>query len=89
MQTDTNPQMEKLLRRRAVIDATLNRIQARKRSDSRKKDTRRKILIGAVIMQEMKNDPLNFGAWVNNLLSERLTKSRDRDLFNFPTITPE
>lgn len=38
------------------------------------------ILIGAVIMQEMSDQP-EFAEWVNQLLGSRLTMPRDRELF--------
>lgn len=74
--------LENLRKRRAALDAELGRLEARERAEKRKQDTRRKILLGAVVMQEMENHPDEIGVWARKLLAERLTKPRDRALFN-------
>lgn len=77
----TNEQrIEALRQRRAQLDAELSRLEAKARTETRKQDTRRKILIGAVILQEMKDRP-EFDEWVTGLLRDRLKKPHDRDLF--------
>lgn len=74
--------LENLRKRRAVLDAELSRLEARERTEKRKQDTRRKILLGAVVMQEMEAKPDETGKWARELLAERLTKPRDRALFD-------
>jgi len=82
----TNEQREKLLlQRRAQIDAQLALLKARDKEKERKADTRRKILIGAVVMQEMEKNPETDG-WVRGLLKSRLVKDRDRDLFGLVAL---
>lgn len=83
MRPSNEQRIETLRSRRAEIDAELARLQAKSRVQTRKQDTRRKILIGAVIMQEMKSKP-EVNLMVLNLLEERLTKPRDRELFSLP-----
>lgn len=73
--------LEDLRKRRAALDAEVNRLQAKKRLADRKADTRRKILLGAVVMQEMESKPDKIGVWAKQLLDERLKKPRDRALF--------
>jgi hypothetical protein len=51
----------------------------------RKADTRRKILIGAVVMQEMEKRQ-EFYLWVEGLLKERLKHPRDRALFGLQDL---
>lgn len=78
--------VEALRSKRAQIDAQLAQLAARERSESRKVDTRRKILIGAVVLQEMENRP-EINAWIRRLLDERLVKDRDRALFGLHPVT--
>ena len=82
MRPSNQERIEALRVRRAEIDAELSRLSARARADSRKQDTRRKILIGAVILQEMQDKP-EFRDYVHSLLKARLSKPRDRELFQF------
>ncbi len=81
MRKTEDERLEDLKRRRAALDAEVNRLQAKKRAEDRKADTRRKILLGAVVMQEIDAQPDKIGVWAKSLLSERLTKPRDRALF--------
>jgi protein subunit release factor B len=83
MRPSTLDRIENLRARRAQLDAELSRLEAKTRSENRKMDTRRKILIGAIIMQEMEDDP-EVDAHVKGLLEKRLSKPRDRSLFNLP-----
>lgn len=80
MSIQNDHQLERLQARKAQLEADIARRQARARVEERKADTRRKILIGAVVMQEMKSNPYT-EAWMLDLLAERLTKARDRALF--------
>ena len=69
---------EKLRQERAQLD----RLKARKVQESRKADTRRKILVGAVVVARAKHDP-EFYARLLTWLDEGLTAPRDRALFDF------
>ncbi|MBS1714209.1 MAG: hypothetical protein JST30_07715 [Armatimonadetes bacterium] len=73
--------IEVLKQKRAQLDAEIQRLAARNRMQSRKDDTRRKILIGAVVMLEMA-DHEEFARFIRKALSKRLMKPRDRQLFN-------
>ncbi|MBI1331467.1 MAG: hypothetical protein GC165_01160 [Armatimonadetes bacterium] len=88
MRTNAESKIENLVKRRAVIDAEVHRLKAISRVSKRKQDTRRKILIGAIVLQEMEDRP-EFDAWVRKLLDQRLTKPRDRMLFDFGSPTGE
>ena len=81
MRPTNQDRIEALRSRRAQIDAELSRLEAKARVEHRKIDTRRKILIGAVILQEMA-DREDFSQFVHGLLAQRLTKPRDRNLFD-------
>lgn len=78
--------IETLRARRAQIDARLSQLEARSRAEKRKEDTRRKILLGAILMQEMEARP-ETDAWARKLLAERLAKPRDRALFNLSPLS--
>ncbi|RYG99677.1 MAG: mobilization protein [Alphaproteobacteria bacterium] len=80
MSTPNDLQLGRLQARKAQLEAEIARRQARARVEDRKADTRRKILIGAVVMQEMKSNPY-VDNWVRDLMAERLVKARDRALF--------
>lgn len=80
MPPGNDKRIEALRTKRAQIDAELTRLHAQSRAEERKADTRRKILIGAIILQEMEAQ-LEIDAWVRKLLQERLRKDRDRTLF--------
>lgn len=85
MRRTNTERIDALRSRRAQIDAELLRLEAKAKAEDRKSDTRRKILIGAVVMQEMerRND---FAAWIKRLLGQRLTRPRDRALFGMGPI---
>ena len=53
---------------------------------ARKEDTRRKILIGAMIMGEMRNNP-KVERSIKTRLDKFLVRENDRKLFNFDQIT--
>lgn len=78
--------IENLRAKRDQLDAEITRLQARSRVDARKADTRRKVLLGALVMQEMAAKPDEIGVWTNKLLAERLVRDRDRELFGLPPL---
>lgn len=85
MRATNKERVETLLKRRAQLDAEILRLQTQSKKEARKIDTRRKILIGAIMMQEMEQRS-DFDVWVRKLLAERLTKTRDRMLFGLPKL---
>jgi hypothetical protein len=68
-----------LAAKRAPLDAELKRLQVQQTAAERKADTRRKILIGAIVMA----DP-DLRAIVTKMLAERLTRDDERALFGLP-----
>ncbi|HEY3783563.1 MAG TPA: hypothetical protein VGL56_20970 [Fimbriimonadaceae bacterium] len=88
MRVPSEQRLENLRRRRSQIDAEVQRLEAINRAGKHKADTRRKILIGAVVLQEMEKR-LEFKEWVKNLLAERLTRPRDRALFGLISFTDD
>ena len=82
MAMDTT-RLAKLEERRKQIDAQIQQIKAREQQQERKRDTRRKVLIGAAVLERVKN-----GRWPEDrlqvMMDEYLTKEIDRQLFGLP-----
>jgi hypothetical protein len=82
MQGKHEARIETLRTRRAQINAQLLRLEAISKTQARKDETRRKILAGAVLLDEMAKNP-KLDAWARDLLKRRLLRDRDRALFGF------
>lgn len=72
-----------LLKRRAELDAQLKGIAAQEREASRKRDTRRKIVAGAIALEQIERDPTGAFAIQFAALLETFVEPRSRDLFPF------
>ena len=68
----------------AQLEAQKKALQARLAKESRARDTRRKVLLGAFLMHRMETD-IEQGdrlrAWIARELPEFLTRDTDRELF--------
>ena len=66
--------------KRKQIDARIANLRAAGQADARKRDTRRKILVGAVMLNQADtNETARTDLW--KLLDQNLDKNRDRELF--------
>lgn len=77
---------EKLRRWRremADIDARISREQARESKAERKKDTRRKILLGAILLHRVQDEADPEG-WLREFVEPHLVRDDDRALFGLP-----
>jgi len=91
MVTMTTPigKIKRLEGRRTILDEEIKRIKYKFSKEERKKDTRRKILIGSAVLAKIKTKG---GSWsepwhedsIQNMLNEYLTRDQDRLLFNLP-----
>ena len=82
-QRSLKEQITALEERRRKIDSQLARLHAAGRTEARKRDTRRKILAGAAVLnQAEENEADRTRLW--KLLDQVLVKDRDRELFNLP-----
>jgi len=66
------------------LDAKKKALQARLAKQERANDTRRKVLLGALILHRIENDPVNgekMKAWVAKELPGFLTRETDKELF--------
>lgn len=72
--------LKKLEERQSQLKAQIRKLRAKEENEDRKRDTRRKIVLGAVLLEMVKS-----GEWseekLNNLLERKLTRPRDRELF--------
>lgn len=66
-----------LLEKRRKIEAQLKALDARDREQKRKDDTRRKIIVGSLVMDEAETDPAMLAA-VRRLIEEK-AGDKDRD----------
>lgn len=88
MTTKTLSRREKLELSIAQKQEQLKRLSAQERTKDRKRDTRRKILAGAIVLQHAQDDE-QFKTAIDKLLNRYLTKDNDRELFGLPAIKNE
>ena len=69
-----------LVKRREKANAQIRRLDRVEKAAERKKDTRRKILIGGVVLARIKAGKLEESK-IRSWLDNSLTKDRDRELF--------
>jgi large subunit ribosomal protein L7/L12 len=73
--------LESLLRKREELNALFQKIKSKEAVQKRKEDTRRKILLGALLMEMMEKEELDKNK-IRKRLSSFLTRDIDRKLFN-------
>lgn len=79
-------QLDKLKQQRDALNARIQAAEARAKSSERKKDTRRKILVGAFYLdQALGNRPQ--WAELQQHMDKYLTRDSDRQLFELPPLT--
>ena len=80
-------QIEKLKRQKQIIEARIQKAEARHKHQERKAETRRKILLGAYFLEKLRRDG-TFDA-IKQELDNFLTRSSDRALFELPALENE
>lgn len=70
--------IEKMQAKRAQLDARIQQLKNKQTSEERKKDTRRKILVGAFFIQLLGGDLKRVG---NRLKAAGMLQPRDFELF--------
>lgn len=73
--------IKKLEEQRAKINAEIQRIKARDAKEERKKETRRLILLGALVKKMLKDGHFKEEK-VRHWLNEFVTRDSDRELFD-------
>lgn len=75
--------MRKLEEQRARINAAIQRVKARERQAVRKRDTRRKILAGAMVLDRVARGDLPEKLFLGDM-DRFLERDQDRALFELP-----
>ena len=70
------------------VDTQIQRVVNRKRKQERQQGTRRKIVVGAVVLKAAIHDK-KFALQLRHLLEQHITTERDRVLLGLPTVKPE
>ena len=76
-----NKRLESLLRKREELNAKIQKIKSKEAVQKRKEDTRRKILLGALLMEMMEKGELDKNK-IKKRLDSFLTRDIDRKLFD-------
>ncbi len=79
--------ISKLKKQREVINARIQRMEALETSHERKRDTRRKILVGAYYLDQAKEKGTMDK--IHKIMTDYLTRKGDRVLFDLPEIKTE
>lgn len=74
-------QLYELEQKRQQLDARIQKKRAIARKRERKRDTRRKIIAGALALEHMQHDE-QFAATMETLLREKIPRPEDRELFD-------
>jgi predicted membrane chloride channel (bestrophin family) len=83
MAKKTVEQIERLKQRKAQLEARLQMLEARQRTQDRKRDTRRKVLAGAMILHQVETRRFPRDEFIR-MMDEFLTRDYDRELFGLP-----
>lgn len=81
--SDKPSYLESLLQQKAKNNAAIDAKIARAKNKERKHDTRRKILIGAYILNKTKEND-TYDQFIRDELDRYLTKKQDRQIFGLP-----
>lgn len=73
---------EKLLEKRARLDARLKALAVQDQRQKRKDDTRRKVIAGALCLEHAETHP-EFAAELRKIINRFVTRPQDRALFDF------
>jgi large subunit ribosomal protein L7/L12 len=76
---DAQSKKAKLLAQREKLDAEIKAIEAKERAQKRKDDTRRKIILGGLVMKAAEGEP-NIMGWLKGLANGESVSQKDRDL---------
>lgn len=84
-----NEKLQKLEQRRAKIAAEIQKIRARETAQTRKVDTRRKIIVGAMILGMVeRGEGMPKNAFLT-ALDKHLLRDQDRILFDLAPLPPQ
>jgi large subunit ribosomal protein L7/L12 len=75
--------LEQLMKKKEELNALIQKLRAEEANQKRKQDTRRKILLGSLVMEMMERGDLDRGVMMR-ALDGFLVRSADRMLFDLP-----
>ena len=78
--------LEQLKKKQEQLRLQIQKEQQKESTKKRKEDTRRKILLGAMVLERMERES-DYKEQVSKTLDKYLTKERDRNLFDLPIST--
>jgi len=76
----TTSKLDQLTKKREELNTQIQALKAKENQKKRKEDTKRKILIGSVVMKMLKTGEMPQER-LNQLLDKHLEKKADRELF--------
>ncbi|MGS2723954.1 hypothetical protein ACVBEJ_09415 [Porticoccus sp. GXU_MW_L64] len=85
MTTKKLSRREKLELSIAQKQEQLKRLSAQERTKERKRDTRKKIVAGAIVLQHATTDS-QFKATIDGLINKHVTSENDRELFGLDPL---
>ena len=80
--------IEQIMKRRDELNAQLKALRIKEQAQNRKNDTRRKILIGSVILKMIKSGDMQQHK-LDNIMDKYLDRDQDRALFDLPSKASE
>jgi large subunit ribosomal protein L7/L12 len=78
------PRLEKLKMKQAKLSAQIQAVEAREKFHERKKETRRKILLGSYYLEQFRQH--NKTERLKEIMRNYLTRDSDRQLFDLPKM---
>jgi hypothetical protein len=79
LMVDAPSKKAKLLAQREKLDAEIKAIEAKERAQRRKDETRRKIILGGLVMNAASTDP-NIMSWLRGISVGDSVSQKDRDV---------
>jgi large subunit ribosomal protein L7/L12 len=77
--------LKELEDKKAVMEAQIAKTRAMLKKQERSRDTRRKIVAGAILLEHGELNPA-FGAEIDKILRTHVSRPQDRELFDFPPL---
>ena len=85
-----NERLDKLIQQREQLDARIRKEKAKETVQARKDETRRKIVVGAIIREHIQKHPDHeFTGYIHSLLDSYVNRPKDREILGLkPRINP-
>lgn len=86
---EKDQRLQKLLEQRKKVDAQINQELAKKKDKERKEETRRKIIIGGIVMYHAEEFDPELKGKIHQLLHRAVKKKADREFLGLPPLKEE